>query len=519
MRMRLVVGVVAVVTVAWLGSSKAQQLPDAPANDPRLNGAATTKIPVTMPGGTEVMGAEDAASSTAAAAIALEQPLDPDTYTCGPGDAFELNFWGQQNFRLRVAADLEGRVFISKVGFVDVARKTLTAVRAEVKKKVRANYPGLQFALTLLAPRSFAVHVVDNVARPGGYSATPLDRVSTVLGRAGGVTGSRRRISIKRKTGASTTADLVMYELTGDTQYNPYVLDGDVISVPFANVVVSVAGAVRRPGSYELIKTTDVAEVLELAGGFSSSVVRTLPMRVVRRNNAQQDTFIDLPFTGTGTPNSKLQDDDRVIVRSSEEVQRSVQLIGAVTGADTLDPATTAKRLPYIDGDTVLSLIDRAGGIKAPGDLARSYISRPRDQGAPELVPLDLESLLVRRDFRADKPIHMGDVIVIPPMQYSVRVEGAVARAGLYPYNPKFGIAEYVSTAGGRTRSARDLDEAQLIETNGRTHPFSSKRKPSPGDSIVIPERTFTRPELVQIAISAAGLILSGVALTLAATR
>jgi protein involved in polysaccharide export with SLBB domain len=134
-------------------------------------------------------------------------------------------------------------------------------------------------------------------------------------------------------------------------------------------------------------------------------------------------------------------------------------------------------------------------------------------------VPLDLEALLVRRDFRADRPVKMGDIIVVPQMQYSVRVEGAVARSGLVPYNPKFGIAEYVANAGGRTRSALDLDEASIIEPTGRNRPFSSQLKPSPGDSILVPERTFTRPEIVQIALSAASLILSGVAITLAATR
>jgi polysaccharide biosynthesis/export protein len=519
--MRLVVGGIA-VAILWVGLTHAQvpmSAGDMPAADPRLSGSGTTGIPVKVPGSTEVMGAESTGTSSAAASIALEQPIDPQTYICGVGDTFELNFWGQQNFRLKVAADLEGRVFISKVGFVSVAGKTLSAVRIEVNNKVRANYPGLQFALTLLAPRTFIVHVADNVIRPGGYTASPVERVSTVLARAGGATGSRRRISIKRRTGSVITADLVMYELTGDTRHNPYVLDGDVITVPFAGVMTTIAGAVRRPGTYELIGNKDVAELLELAGGFTSSVVRSLPIRIVRRNKVQQEQFIDLAFDGQTPQNRELRDDDRVVVRGSDEVQRTVQLIGAVVAAESLDAATTAKRLPFIEGDTVQSMIDRAGGIKAPGDLSRSYISRPKPEGPPELIALDLEALLVRRDFRADKPVKMGDLIVVPPMQYSVRVEGAVARAGLYPYNPKFGIAEYVTTAGGRTRSARDIGEAKLIESSGRTHEFSPNLKPSPGDAILIPERNFTRPEIVQIAISAAGLILSGIAITLAATR
>jgi polysaccharide biosynthesis/export protein len=518
--MRLLVGGTALLCVWLCGVTSAQPTPgapDVPSYDARPNGAGT-KIPVTSPGATEVMDAENTATSSSAAAVALEQPIDATAYTCGPGDTFELNFWGQQNFRLKIAADLEGRMFISKVGFVSVAGKTLSAVRVDVNKKVRANYPGLKFELTLVSPRSFVVHVANNVKRPGAYASNPLERVSSVLAHAGGTTGSRRLVSIKRKSGDTLTADLLMYELTGETRYNPNVLDGDVITVPFAEVVADISGAVRRPGTYELIKTKDLAELLELAGGFTSAMVRTLPIRVIRRDKAQHERFIEVPF-GSSVPNHSISDADRVVVRGSEELQRTIQLIGAVAGADSLDTATEAKRLPFVEGDTLLSLIDRAGGIKAHGDLSRGYISRPTKTQKPELIPIDLERLLVRRDFTADRSIQIGDVIVIPPTQYSVRVEGAVARAGMYPFNPRFGIAEYIAHAGGRTRTARGLDEVKIIDRGGRSQSFQAGLKPLPGDAILVPERNFTRPEIAQIALSAAGLILSGVAITLAVTR
>ena len=122
---------------------------------------------------------------------------------------------------------------------------------------------------------------------------------------------------------------------------------------------------------------------------------------------------------------------------TADELQRTVLLIGAVVGADPLDAATTSKRLPFVEGDTVMSLLERAGGVRAPGDLGRSYISRPRSGQTPELIPLDLDALLVRRNLAADQKIQMGDTIVIPPMQYSIRVEGAVARAGFYNVQPQ----------------------------------------------------------------------------------
>ncbi len=508
---------VAAVIVASLGRAAAQPLPE----DPRtVEQPAGTKIPVTMPGGTEVLGAEGAAATSRAAPIPLEHPIDPDHYICGPGDVFELNFWGRQNFRLSISADLEGRAFISKIGFIAVAGKTLTAVRKLVEKKVRRSYPGLRFELTLTRPRTFVVHVAANVKNPGAQIARPIDRVSAVLARAGGATGSRRRIAIKHTDGSEAHADLLLYDLTGDTKYDPYVLDGDIIDVPFADDVVTISGPVRRPGSFELVDTKDLAELLELAGGFKTSVDRKLPIRLVRRDKHQHETFYDLPFSKSGLPrNAKLRDDDHLIVHDLAELQRSVTLIGAVVGAETLDQATTTKRLPYIEGDTVRTLVNRAGGIKAPGDLERSYISRPRKGNRTELIPIDLEALLVRRDFSADKKILMGDTIVVPPMRRGILVEGAVARAGLYNFNPRFGIREYIAHAGGRTRTARDEEKIKLIAPDGSTHPFRRDTKPGPGDTILVPERNFSRAEEVQIGVSIVGLVLSGVAITLAATR
>jgi protein involved in polysaccharide export with SLBB domain len=283
--------------------------------------------------------------------------------------------------------------------------------------------------------------------------------------------------------------------------------------VPHTEVVVSIDGAVHHPGNYELASTKDLTELLQLAGGLTDAVARSLPIRVVQKNARQQATAIELPFTGDATPNTTLHDQDSVSIRSAKDLQRTVLLIGAVTAADAVDDATTSARLPYIEGDTVLSLIDRAGGIKAPGDLRRSYISRPDQNGAIQMIPIDLDALLVRRDFKADKPIQMGDTIVVPPMRHSIMVEGAVVRAGLYTYNPSFGIPEYIALAGGRTHNARDLDEVSLVQPNGKTRSYRSGMTLNPGDAILVPERNFTRAEVVQITLAVAGLALTAITL------
>jgi polysaccharide export outer membrane protein len=450
-------------------------------------------------------------------AVPLEEPIDPDKYVCGSGDVFELNFWGRQNFKQRVVVDPEGRTFIAKVGYVSVAGKTLREARLAVKAAVLRYFPGLSFDLTLFEPRTFLVHIVDNTVQPGLHAARPVDRASTVLSRAGGLgpNASRRRISILHRDGTTSTVDLLLYNFTGDTRYNPYVMDGDVIRVPFEEVAVTVGGAVRRPGRYELVASKDLDELLDLAGGLANYATRQLPLRLVRRDERERETQMDVAFPKEGLPRLALRADDSVGVPSASELQRTVLLVGAIAGAASADEATQLRRLSFVEKETVRALVERAGGVAPGADLAESYLLRK--DGSQ--VPVDLEALLVRREFTADRSLEMGDSLVVPYKRRSVLVEGAVFKPSAYPYNPRFGVFDYVAGAGGETRFAQDLYQVRLITPAGKTYSYNEKLKVGPGDTIVVPERNFSRSEVVQLLMAGAGLLLSGAALYFAATR
>jgi protein involved in polysaccharide export with SLBB domain len=473
------------------------------------------EIPI-VPPEDEVMDVGHIATTPGTVNLPLEEPLDPDLYICGSGDSFELRFWGTQNMSIRLTTDLEGNTFIPKVGKVRVADRTLTQARAAVLSTVRRYYPGLRSDLSLVAARQFVVHVVGDVKKPGLYRSNARRRVSSIIIEAGGSTGSIRRVHIRRRGGVTAMADLLLYSRTGETRYNPYLLDGDVVWVPKPDLMVTIAGPVRDPGSYELVKSRDLAELLELAGGLRSSASRALPIRITRRDRKERSTAFDLRFSSSGSaPNTPLRDDDDVVIPSTGEMQRSVALIGAVVGADPADPATTIKRLPYVEGDTVRSLIERAGGVTVAADLQNAYV---RHDGEAIHV-IDLEALLIRRDFHADRRVRVGDSIVVPFKRRSVLVDGAVVRAGSFQFNPRFGVREYLASAGGTTRNAQDDDEIRLVGADGKMRSFSEDLKVRPGDTIVVPERMFSRAEIVQLVMSGAGLILSGAALAFAASR
>jgi protein involved in polysaccharide export with SLBB domain len=391
--------------------------------------------------------------------------------------------------------------------------------------------------VTLAQARTFVVQVVNAVNKPGAFPARAIDRVASIIERAGGVGpgASIRRVEIRRRDGKVLQADLLLYKLTGDVRHNPYLLDGDVVRVPFEELVASIDGAVNRPGRYELIGTKDLAELVEMAGGLAPNVTRQVAMRLVRVEADDRPDFELVEFGPEGRlPALPLKHEDAIHVPGFGEIQQSVMVMGAINAAapsapppsapsalgrpgsapTPTDESASTRRLPYVKGDTVRTLIDRVGGVGPLADLSGSYILR-----GGKSVPVDLRALIMLKDLSADRAVELGDTLVIPFKRQSVLVQGAVFAPGAYAYNPNYGIDEYVSLAGGPNRFGQSVKAVRVIGPGGDTRDYSRDLKIEPGSQLVIPERSFSSPEIVQIIISVASVFISGVAVVLAAKK
>jgi protein involved in polysaccharide export with SLBB domain len=470
-----------------------------------------------------------AAAVPLANAPPIDEPLDPDKYILGPGDLMELNFWGVQNFRVRLKIDMEGRAFVPKVGYFQLQGKTLTEARKTMRESVARLFPRLNFGLSVAEPRTFLVQVVNAVVHPGSYSARAVDRVASLISHGGGFLpdSSKRRIEIRRRDGTVVAADLLLYDLTGDVKYNPYLLDGDVVRVPYQELSASIGGGVNRPGRYELIASRDLAELVELAGGLAPGATHLLPINVVRRTANDRDKLESIPFTPDGKlPALPIQNADSVSIPRTVELQQSVMVVGALNTATPpapspthgplagADEASSTRRLAFVEGDTVRSLLERVGGVGPLADLRGSYILR-----SGNAVPVDLYTLLMLRDEKADRPIELGDTLVVPLRRRSILIQGAVFAPGAYPYNPTYGVDQYLALAGGPNRFAQSISNVRVISPNGETREYASDLTVEPGSSLVVPDRNFSRPEVVQIIISVASVLVTGVAVVLAARK
>jgi len=489
---------------------------------------AEVTVPVAPPTAPIEPDPNRTSQQSADAPLPLEEPIDPEKYVCGAGDLFQLNFWGRQNSSHRILIDPSGKAFVPRVGYVRVADMLLKDAMVALHQAVARYYPRLNFDFSLVKPRTFLVHVVGAVSRPGIYGVRATDRVTRALSLASSrdpadapdtVTGSKRRVEIKRRDGSKLTADLLLYELRGDTQNNPLLLDGDVITVPFESMVATISGAVHRPGQYELVGAKDLAELVQVAGGLRPDSTRQLPI-IISRRDASTDrlTQYRVTFPKDGLPALPISTEDDVHVPGVEELQRSVMLVGAIKGAVQTDEATGSKRIPYQHGDPVRTLIERAGGGGAGADYKGSYIVRM--QGAEKIViPLDLEALLVYRDMKADRPVRIGDIVNVPYQRHAIMVEGAVMRPGVYQFNPRLRADDYIALAGGPSKMAQARDTYRLVSPKGKAELISEKTEIQPGDTLVVPERHFSRAEVTQIIMSGVGLAVAATALVITATR
>ena len=474
---------------------------------------------------------------------ALEGDVHASSYVIGPGDQMRIVLWGLHELQQEIQVTAEGRLFVPRAGVFDAGGQTLSQLRTSVESRLRSIYPGLQSSLTLTRPRTFLVHVTGAVVRPGTYEASPLTRVSAMLPKAGGVlsTGSLRRVEIHRRgVREPIAADLTRFQLFGQLDGDPQVLDGDTLYVPPRALTVEVTGGVRRPGTYELITSRTVAELLELAGGFDTGASHARPLRVTSRSVGDHVGVRSVSMPEANTLH--LNDGDLVHVPEMAEQRATVLVQGAVVGPRAngqgtggnveflrVTPATQpldearpdggqrdiSVLLPYVEHEGVRDLVAQAGGLQPWADLRNAYLARRDDKGATHHLPVDLASL--QTGASDDIPVSAGDTLVVPARRQQVLVAGAVQRPGYYAYSGDLKPRDYLNLAGGPTRSG-DTESTRVLQS-GSSRSLEKVSSLEPGDVITVPERRFTAAEWTSMALILGNIAIGAAALGVAAAH
>ena len=387
--------------------------------------------------------------------LPMDLPAGSD-YILGPGDGLNITTWGSVSQRLTRTVDRQGKVSLPEAGDVVVAGLSVADAQRVVEKALHVQYRDINADLSLTRLRSIRVYVVGDVRRPGAYDISSLSTPLNALYAAGGPTprGSLRTVRHYRGNRLVREVDLYELLLRGVRSDVARLEPGDTILVPPVGPQVTVAGMVRRPAVYEVKGPTELADVLELAGGvLVSASLRQINVERIEAHERRVTLSVQLP--------------------ASSEKQAVERAVGSFPVQDG-DRVTISPILPYSDETVYVE-----GHVFRPGkypyhpgiqisELIRSYqdlLPEPADHAEiVRLVPPDHHPVVI--EFKLSEVVSGDDPIDLQPFDTirifgryeidppKVFIYGEVLRPGKYPLADKMTASDLVHLAGGFKRSA-----------------------------------------------------------------
>lgn len=332
----------------------------------------------------------------------------PGDYIVGPGDSFLISLYGAESMQHYLPVTRDGWIDFPALGPIRVAGLPLDEAREVIAARIREHKIGVSVSATLDQLKAVQVSVSGEVHRPGVYVVPSLASMVQVLSLAGGITdvGAMRDVTILRGD-ERVRVDLYDYVLGGEHGGVMRLGSGDSIHVPAVQAAVHVKGAVRRPAVYEIRPGETLADLVDMAGGFSPDAApREAALRRYRRDGRPEIAGVDLRKAEV----MEVGLEDGMIVRvprASEFNAERVELLGEVPtpGIRQWQPGMMlSDLLGNLREDT---LIGRA-------DLEFGYLVRT-DPETRRIRFLDFSPRAIAAG-RSDLELQREDVVLVLPL-------------------------------------------------------------------------------------------------------
>ncbi|MBI1846745.1 MAG: SLBB domain-containing protein [Candidatus Rokubacteria bacterium] len=427
--------------------------------------------------------------------IASRTVPSPD-YRLAGGDTLEIQIAGRlETTKQQVVIDPQGTISVPPIGAVQLGGLSLIEAQRALTQQARELLRFVDVAVSLVAARCSEVSLSGEIEQPGVVQVSANRRVHDVILLVGGITprGSLRRVQVTTRTGAAEV-DLLRFELGGDLDQNPFVVDGMRIHVPSRGPTVTLAGAVRRPGEYELDPSGSLETLFRLVGGLAPAASPSQARLTRQLADGRKETVsVDLRTALARPADVRLQPYDLLFVPTVGLLQDVVEVRGAFNGtADSAKTTTAGKptivqRLELAQGDRVRDIVLRVGGAAPYADLRLALIERPGAGGPRQRIPIDLGRLLVEHDETQNVRLENGDVVLLPVTEDRVYVVGEVRSPGPFDFRTELTPREYVAMAGGPTNRAK-MRATTVTFSSGRTYAMAEAPPLEAGAVVTVPE-------------------------------
>lgn len=377
------------------------------------------------------------------------------------------------------------------------------------------------------------LEIIGAVYRPGIYEfCDEINTVKKLLTQADGLLGdafTNRAVLYRERE--NLTSEVLPVDVKGimdGTVPDVELRKNDRLYIPSIYDIKSIgdvyiSGEIVKPGTYPYADNMTLEDLVITAGGLkdAASLVRVDVSRRMKDNKGTQaiDTVgqnfsfgLKDGFIVDGTPGFVLEPYDQVFVRKSPgySVQKNVTVNGEVLYEGEYSLNFKNERLS--------SLIERAGGITAFGYAKGAKLTRvaneheiKRMQNVIDMmrrelgeslanslmleldsvftVGINLEEAISKPGSDADIVLREGDVISVPEMTSTVKINGAVMMPNTVTYKDGKNVRYYLNQAGGYSQNAKKTKKF-IIYMNGEVEKVKSRsKKVEPGCEIIVPNK------------------------------
>ena len=380
----------------------------------------------------------------------------PKNYQIGPGDEIMIDLWGASEITYTAIVSKTGSIKINGVGFIYINGFTLEAATKKIISRLKRKHAGIGASknsyerintnVTVSKIRTVQVNIIGEVKVPGTYSINSLSTVLNALYVAGGPTklGTFRDIKLIRNNKTIASLDIYEYLLNGTQNANLKLQDQDVLLVgPYQNLI-TVEGAVKRPGIYELNTSQTLADLINYFGGFTSNSYTDL--LVLERFDGIQKEVKEVNLKNASS--FLMQSGDRILVQEVLDLYKNkVSIEGEVYRPGNFE---------LTENMTLKELLLKAEGVTPEAFLNRANIIRSTDNTNQENIPFSVTDIL--NDI-VNIPLLKNDKIIILNKKdlrenRTVTITGAVNKPQTFEYIDNLQIEDIISRAGGLKEGA-----------------------------------------------------------------
>lgn len=346
------------------------------------------------------------------------------------------------------------------------------------------------------------VTLAGDVKRPAIYELLDRETLADLLQYAGGFEGNAYTESAKVVQMGSRERKVRDINIIDFPNFIPQNADSvhiDHILPSFVNRVV-ITGAVKRPGTYEIVEGMTLSKLISTADGLRDDAFSSLGY--IKRRSAENAERVLLSFNpkdiraGVGN-DIRLIKDDSVFIQSNDNIREApvVTIAGSVRSPGVFE---------YRSGMAVEDVILMAGGFNIDAATHKVEISRLEKNKADTLANQLSTTIKIDVDSSLSNP---GSKTMLQPLDYifiprllnyrllgNIQIGGEVLNPGNYTLERRDEtVQELVGRAGGITPYA-SMANTQVYRNGIRvsTTIFSENTSSGkflllPGDSIFIP--------------------------------